>query len=90
MTDEARGVRKTREGRVVSAGMNKTIVVQVDRKISHPVYGKRTARRTKFYAHDEANTAKPGDRVRIVETRPLSRTKRWRLVDVIERAEPVG
>ncbi len=90
MTEAARGMRKTREGRVVSAAMDKTIVVAVERKVPHPLYGKRVARRTKLYAHDEDNTARVGDRVRIVESRPLSRTKRWRLVEVIERAEPVG
>jgi small subunit ribosomal protein S17 len=82
-----RGRRKTRIGRVVSDKMDKTVVVMVERRVAHPFYGKRVVRNKKFHAHDEHNTAREGDRVRIVETRPLSRTKRWRVVEVLERAE---
>jgi len=81
-----RGLRKTRIGVVVSDKMDKTIVVKVDWRMRHPQYGKEIRRHKKFYAHDEKNEAKAGDRVRIAETRPLSATKRWRLVEVIERA----
>jgi small subunit ribosomal protein S17 len=82
-----RGLRKTRIGVVVSDKMDKTVVVKVDWRMRHPRYGKEIRRHKKFYAHDEKNEAKAGDRVRIVETRPLSATKRWRLVEVIERAQ---
>ena len=78
--------RKTREGTVVSAKMDKTIVVAVTDRVRHGRYGKTLQRTRKFYAHDEANDAKEGDRVRIAETRPLSHLKRWRMVEVIERA----
>lgn len=81
-----RGLRKTRLGVVVSDKMDKTIVVKVSWRMRHPQYGKEIRRHKKFYAHDEKNEAKAGDRVRIAETRPLSATKRWRLLDVIERA----
>lgn len=80
-----RGMRKTREGRVLSSSMDKTIVVQVERRIRHPLYSKQIRRFHKFYVHDENNDAREGDRVRIVETRPLSKTKRWRLVEVVQR-----
>jgi small subunit ribosomal protein S17 len=77
--------RKERVGNVVSAKMQKTIVVQVDRRFRHPIYKKVVTSSSKFYAHDEKNEARAGDTVRIVETRPLSKTKRWRLVEVISR-----
>ncbi|HUF63560.1 MAG TPA: 30S ribosomal protein S17 [Verrucomicrobiales bacterium] len=78
-----RALRKTRVGLVVSDKMNKTIVVAVVRRVPHPVFGKIIKRSTKFYAHDEKGEAKEGDKVRIVECRPLSKTKRWRLVEVL-------
>ena len=78
-----RGTRKTRTGEVVSSGMNKTIVVQTTTRVPHAKFGKIVKQQRKFYAHDEENKAKPGDTVRIMETRPLSKLKRWRLVDVV-------
>ena len=78
--------RKVREGVVVSTAMSKTIVVAVTDRVRHPRYRKTMQRTTKFYAHDEINDASIGDRVRIVETRPLSKLKRWRLLTVLERA----
>lgn len=81
-----RGVRKEREGVVVSNKMQKTIVVKVSRRIRHPVYGKEVTETKKYYAHDEKNEAKVGDTVRISETRPLSRLKRWRLVEVVSKS----
>lgn len=81
-----RNVRKVRDGVVVSDKMEKTIVVAIETMVLHPVYKKRVKKTTKFKAHDEANEAKAGDRVRIMETRPLSRDKRWRLVEVLEKA----
>ena len=86
MATETRNVRKERTGVVVSDAMNKTIVVQVERRMIHPVYGKVVWRSQKFYAHDEKNEAKKGDHVVIVETRPLSKTKRWRLEKISARA----
>ena len=86
MATETRNVRKERTGVVVSDAMNKTIVVQVERRMIHPVYGKVVRRCQKFYAHDEKNEAKKGDHVVIVETRPLSKTKRWRLEKISARA----
>jgi len=83
---EPRGRRKVRQGRVVSDKMQKTVVVAIERRVPHPVYGKMVTRTKKYKAHDEENTAKVGDRVRIVETRPLSKDKRWRVVEIIERA----
>jgi small subunit ribosomal protein S17 len=82
----SRGQRKTRVGTVVSDKMQKTVVVVVERRVAHPLYGKQVARSKKFHAHDEENEAREGDRVRIVETRPLSKTKRWRVVEIVERA----
>ncbi|RMI17190.1 MAG: 30S ribosomal protein S17 [Calditrichaeota bacterium] len=82
-----RGVRKTRVGVVVSNKMDKTIVVAVERLVKHPLYHKYIKQTTKFKAHDEENTCNVGDKVRIMETRPLSKDKRWRLVEVIERAK---
>src|SRR6059058_847918 len=81
----ARAARKTRTGEVVSSGMNKTIVVRTVTRVPHPKFGKIVKQMKKFYAHDEQNRAKTGDRVRIMETRPLSKLKRWRLVEVIQK-----
>ncbi|ACQ53278.1 30S ribosomal protein S17 [Clostridium botulinum] len=82
-----RSNRKTRIGRVVSNKMDKTIVVAVETKVRHPLYGKIMNRTTKFKAHDENNTANINDKVLIMETRPLSKQKRWRLVEVVEKAK---
>jgi len=82
-----RANRKNKTGRVVSDKMEKTIVVAVETKIRHPLYGKIMNRTTKFKAHDENNEAKVNDRVLIMETRPLSKDKRWRLVEVVEKAK---
>lgn len=84
---EARNLRKERIGVVVSDSMDKSIVVAVKRKEKHPIYGKFVNKTTKLYAHDETNTCSVGDTVKIMETRPLSRSKRWRLVEIIERAK---
>ncbi|MFT4298328.1 MAG: 30S ribosomal protein S17 [Aeromicrobium sp.] len=84
---EERSTRKVREGLVVSDKMDKTIVVDVEERFKHPLYGKVQRRNIKLKAHDEANSAGVGDRVRIMETRPLSATKRWRLVEVLEKAK---
>jgi small subunit ribosomal protein S17 len=81
-----RNARKTRVGMVVSDKMQKTVVVSIERRVQHPVYGKMVRRTTKLKAHDEQNEAKTGDTVRIMETRPLSKDKRWRVVEIIERA----
>jgi len=81
-----RNARKTRTGVVVSDKMQKTVVVAVERRVPHPVYGKMVTRSKKYKAHDEENSAKVGDRVRIMETRPLSKDKRWRVVEIVERA----
>ena len=78
--------RKIREGIVTSAAMDKTITVKVTDRVRHPLYGKTMQRNTKLYAHDETNDVREGDRVRIAETRPLSKQKRWRVVEVLERA----
>jgi len=85
--DTKRGSRKVRTGRVVSDKMNKTIVVRVDRTYRHPLYEKIFRSSSKLYAHDEKNDAKTGDTVQVMETRPLSGKKRWRLVEIVERAE---
>jgi small subunit ribosomal protein S17 len=85
-TTPKRGSRKERTGRVVSDKMQKTVVVALERRVAHPVYGKMVTRTVKVKAHDEENTAKNGDLVRIAETRPLSKDKRWRLVEIVERA----
>ncbi len=82
-----RKLRKTKTGVVSSDKMDKTITVAVERKVKHPIYGKFVKKTTKFHAHDEKNEAKPGDVVRIMETRPLSKTKRWRLVEIVEKAK---
>lgn len=81
-----RGRRKTMVGTVVSDRMEKTVVVAVERVWVHPVYGKRLRRTKRYKAHDEANACRVGDRVRLMETRPLSREKRWRVCEIIERA----
>ncbi|KUP95647.1 30S ribosomal protein S17 [Thermobifida cellulosilytica] len=86
-TAQQRNYRKTREGYVVSDKMNKTVVVEVEDRVKHPLYGKVIRRTTKYKAHDEANIAGVGDRVRLMETRPLSATKRWRVVEVLEKAK---
>jgi small subunit ribosomal protein S17 len=86
-TTAVRGRRKVREGIVVSDRMQKTVVVEVEDRVKHPLYGKVMRRTSKLKAHDEQNSAGIGDRVLIMETRPLSATKRWRLVEIIERAK---
>jgi len=82
-----RNLRKTRIGVVSSNKMEKTITVAVERKVKHPIYGKFVKKTTKFHAHDEKNECTIGDVVKIMETRPLSKTKRWRLVEVVEKAK---
>ena len=84
---EARAARKLREGTVVSNKMDKTLVVAVVERVRHPKYGKFMLRTKKLYVHDEANDANPGDKVRVMETRPMSKSKRWRLVEILERAK---
>ena len=89
MTNEQttdRGARKSRTGLVVSDKMDKTVVVAIERRVPHPIYGKMITRTRRLKAHDEENSAKVGDTVRIVETRPLSKDKRWRLVEIVDRA----
>ena len=81
-----RASRKTRVGLVVSDKMEKTVVVSIERRVQHPVYGKMIRRTKKLKAHDETNDAKTGDTVRIMETRPMSKDKRWRVVEIVERA----
>src|SRR5437868_11407122 len=83
---DARASRKTRTGLVVSDKMQKTVVVEIERRVPHPVYGKMVTRTKWVKAHDEENTAKTGDRVLIAETRPLSKDKRWRVVEIVGRA----
>ena len=87
VTETARGFRKTREGLVVSDKMDKTVVVAVEDRVKHALYGKIIRRTTKYKAHDEANECGIGDRVRLMETRPLSATKRWRVIEVLEKAK---
>ncbi|HEX6573663.1 MAG TPA: 30S ribosomal protein S17 [Gemmatimonadaceae bacterium] len=82
----SRASRKTRVGLVVSDKMEKTVVVSIERRVQHPVYGKMVRRTKRFKAHDEMNEAKTGDTVRIMETRPMSKDKRWRVVEIVERA----
>lgn len=82
-----RGMRKVRVGTVVSDKMDKTVVVAVERVVSHPLYGRRMKRTTRFKAHNEDNLAKVGDKVRVMETRPLSKEKKWRVVEILERAK---
>jgi small subunit ribosomal protein S17 len=86
-TGTERGQRKTRVGVVVSNKGMKTATVAVERRVSHPLYGKQVVRTHKYYAHDEEQQARAGDLVRIVETRPLSKLKRWRLLEILERAK---
>jgi small subunit ribosomal protein S17 len=81
-----RGARKSRTGLVVSDKMDKTVVVAIERRVPHPIYGKMITRTKRLKAHDEENSAKVGDTVRIVETRPLSKDKRWRVVEIVNRA----
>ena len=85
--DTQRGARKVRQGYVVSDKMEKTVVVRVDRRTTHPLYRKTITQSKRYHAHDETNDVKVGDLVRIAETRPLSKTKRWRVVEVVERAK---
>jgi small subunit ribosomal protein S17 len=80
-------VQKTRVGRVISDAMDKTVVVAVERRVQHPIYGKAVRRLKKFKAHDERNEYRAGDLVRIVESRPLSKTKRWRVTELLDRQE---
>jgi small subunit ribosomal protein S17 len=87
VADSARSRRKVRTGRVVSDRMDKTAVVTIERLIKHPVYGRYVRRREKFKVHDEQNQCRVGDLVRFMETRRLSKDKRWRLVEVLERAK---
>ena len=82
-----RNLRKTRTGVVSSNKMDKTVVVAVERKVQHPIYGKFLKKTTKFHAHDEKNECSIGDVVKIMESRPLSKTKRWRLVEIVEKAK---
>lgn len=82
-----RNLRKERTGTVVSNKMDKSITVRVDRKVKHPVYGKFQRKSTRFMAHDEKNECGMGDTVRIMETRPLSKLKRWRLLEIVEKAK---
>ena len=82
---DRRATRKTRTGEVISSSMNKTIVVRSVTRVPHPKFGKIVKQMKKFYAHDEENKARMGDRVRIMETRPLSKLKRWRLVEVLQK-----
>jgi len=84
-----RGNKKTKVGTVVSSKMDKSILVRVDRKVKHPLYKKYITRSSKFVAHDEGDECRAGDKVKIVETRPMSRRKRWRLVEILEKAEQV-
>ena len=87
MSDKTRNLRKVREGKVVSDKMDKTVVVAIEYSVRHPLYGKIVKRTVKFKAHDEHNECAIGDRVRIMETRPISKDKRWRLVEIIEKAK---
>ena len=84
---EERALRKTRVGMVVSDKMNKTVVIAIEDNVKHPVYGKIIKHTLKVHAHDEANECGIGDKVKIMETRPLSKTKRWRVVEIIEKAK---
>ena len=86
-TTSERSRRKVRTGVVVSDKMDKTVLVRIDRQMRHALYGKTVRRSSKLAAHDEANDAHVGDTVRVVETRPLSKTKRWRVVEIVERAK---
>ena len=85
--ENKRGLRKTRIGKVTSTKMDKTITVSVERKLKHPIYGKFIKKTIKLKAHDEENTCSEGDVVKVMETRPLSKTKRWRLVEIVEKVK---
>ncbi len=85
--EQERNLRKDRIGKVTSNKMQKSITVSIDRKVKHPIYGKFMTKTSKFMAHDEKNEAGIGDTVRIMETRPLSKAKRWRLVEIVEKAK---
>ena len=85
--NEQRAARKTREGLVVSNKMDKTAVIAVVERVRHPKYGKFMLRTKKLYAHDETNDVNIGDKVRVMETRPLSKNKRWRVIEIVERAK---
>jgi small subunit ribosomal protein S17 len=85
-TEERANRRKVREGLVVSDAMDATVIVAVVERVRHPRYGKTVQRTKRLYVHDEANESKVGDRIRVIETRPLSKLKRWRLVEILERA----
>ena len=87
VTTIERNLRKTKSGVVTSNKMDKTITVKVERKVKHPLYGKFVKKSTKFHAHDDKNECSIGDTVRIMETRPMSKTKRWRLVEVLEKVK---
>lgn len=87
MMTNGRNQRKTMVGTVVSDKMDKTVVVSVETQVAHPLYGRRVKRSKKYKAHDELNEARIGDRVRLMETRPLSKDKRWRVTSIIERAQ---
>jgi small subunit ribosomal protein S17 len=87
---EVKAIKNQKVGQVVSAKMSKTIVVEVSRRVPHPLYKRIIGKRKKFYAHDEEGSAKVGDVVRIIECRPLSKLKRWRLAEIIRRAVQVG
>lgn len=87
MSETKRNLRKVRVGKVVSDKMDKSITVNVERRVKHPIYGKFVKKTTKFVAHDEENQCGVGDTVRIMETRPLSKRKRWRLIEIIEKAK---
>lgn len=87
MAEQKRGLRKTKIGKVISDKMDKTIVVAVEGSVRHPLYGKIVKRTYKLKAHDENNECRIGDRVKVMETRPLSRDKRWRLVEIVEKAK---
>ena len=87
MTEKTRAFRKTMIGQVVSDKMDKTIVVAIEDNVKHPLYGKIIKRTKKLHAHDENNVCGVGDKVEVMETRPLSKTKRWRLVEIIEKAK---
>jgi len=84
---EQRGLRKTRVGIVVSDKMDKTITIAIERKVSHPIYKKYFKKTTKLMAHDEKSECKVGDKVKVMETRPLSKNKRWRMVEIVEKAK---
>jgi small subunit ribosomal protein S17 len=90
MADEKQGLKAEKVGQVVSTKMKKTIVVEVSRRVPHPLYKRIIGKRKKFYVHDEESAAKLGDVVRFVECRPLSKLKRWRLAEVVRRAAQVG